>query len=245
MYHICAAQCQTQFLFGKKFVGHDLRAAEHGRLHVSPARSCAGHLPTLRRHAKPKAPRRCAPKLRPWSRRAPRPRLARQPKRAERRLGKQRSTMPPRSGGTVTSAFSARGKRPFFDRLVDMLAVGGDPAATARQVSLQVRYDGLVRADDKTDEFIRLGWPTRDDAGAIVHLVQGLLRAGSPYASASAGASASAVTSSAVIQPAFRRASSTICSASARDTEWLASTPGKNLVSPSLRSFQPTRSSAA
>ena len=30
MYHICAAQCQTQFLFGKKFVGHDLRASGMG-----------------------------------------------------------------------------------------------------------------------------------------------------------------------------------------------------------------------
>src|SRR5690606_22737549 len=101
-------------------------------------------------------------------------------------------------------------------------------------------------ADYKTDQLIRPGRTARDDAGAIVHLDQYVLRAVTPFASAgSAAASASTAASSSVIQPALRRAASTICSASARETLWAAKTPGKNFVSPSLRSFQPTRSSTA
>ena len=49
------------------------------------------------------------------------------------------------------------GEQALLRRLVDMDAVGGHPAAAAGQVSLDVRNDGPVRADDETDQLIRLG----------------------------------------------------------------------------------------
>src|SRR5690606_40806236 len=145
-------------------------------------------------------------------------RLARQPERAQRRPGEQTVDLAAEIRRHGHLRFERPGELALPRGLVDMLAIGSHPAAPAGQVSLQVRYDGAIRTDDETDELIRPGWPTRDDAGAIVHLVQSLRRAGSRHASASAGASASAATSSGVIQPAIWRAASTISSASARET---------------------------
>ena len=56
--------------------------------------------------------------------------------------------------------------------LVDMAPLGGDPAAAAGKPSPDVRDDRAVRRKDEAYQLIGRSRAARDDAGAVVHLVQ-------------------------------------------------------------------------
>ena len=102
-----------------------------------------------------------------------------QSQRAERQ-GRQQ---PIDHAGEIVGHGDFRLERPAEEvlarRLVDVDAIGGDPAAASGELPLQIGNDRQVGTRNETDQPVRLARLARHDAGAIVHLFQGLLRAAS------------------------------------------------------------------
>ena len=188
--------------------------------------------------------------------------------RIERRAQNQPLGLRREIGSDAHLALEAAGKHLALHRLLERRPRGGDPDAAARQFPLDVGHHlaggpttkrnrsstGLHLAGERATALARGGNAGRPAVEFVVlrHCASivlrlsvtlaarrpGLLR---PAASAAGGGASSA----SVTQPALSRACMIIASASSREISKPSRKPGSRLLSPSLRSVQPVRSSVA